>query len=393
MVSKKTFEKYEKDSRHSKISRKTLSSSSSNDGSRGSTAGSPPNRLDYSRQKRTEVMSPPLSRSPDRESKRATLTSNTAANSSGQSGKVNSMMVRDDHIHSGLFAFHEETKLLFSCGHWDHSFKVTALETGRLLQSVSNHRDVITCLSLATDFNCTWLVSGSRDCTVMVWEVVPEREINPVTIAPLFTLFGHDDAVTSIKVCPKLNLVISGSEDGTVIMHSLREGAYVRSIVVGPDYGIASAPNVNLTGTNEIVSETATGSQNEMSTVTHNSGRRRINWIGVTFDGVLVVYLLDDHLLCSYTINGRTLATRTIKDKLHALTLSTDGKVLMTGGNNGLVVLRWVCTDLFLSIWALFHSPYCLGPYSCACQYRRKKRLGSCLRWLVRRSYELVSTI
>ena len=142
MISKKTFEKYEKDPRHMKISRKTLSSpTASNTSSRGSIAESPSSR----HRKRNEVMSPSVSRSPDRESKRATLTSNTAVNSSSaQAGKVNAVMVRDDHIHSGLFAFHEETKLLFSCGHWDHSFKVTALESGRLLQSVSHHRDVIT---------------------------------------------------------------------------------------------------------------------------------------------------------------------------------------------------------------------------------------------------------
>lgn len=33
-----------------------------------------------------------------------------------------------------LFAVHSQSKLLFSCKHWDNSFKVTDLETGRLIQ-------------------------------------------------------------------------------------------------------------------------------------------------------------------------------------------------------------------------------------------------------------------
>jgi WD40 repeat protein len=285
--------------------------------------------------------------------------SSSASSSTSTSGKLVTVPVRDDHIHSGLFAFHEDSKLLFSCGHWDHSFKVTAVESGRTVQSVSHHRDVITCLSLGTEYHSTWLVSGSRDCTVMVWEVLPERESSPVTVAPLFTLFGHDGAVTSIRVCPKLNVVVSGSEDGTMIVHSLREGAYIRSIVVGPRGGLpppGGSPFASPMG-GGAHEASASPSNADAGTGTGTGERRRISWIGITPDGEIVAYLLDDHLLCSYTVNGRHLASRTIKDKLHALTLSTDGKVLVTGGNNGLVVLRWVSNIPSLvythkSLWA-----------------------------------------
>jgi WD40 repeat protein len=256
--------------------------------------------------------------------------------------KPTTCLVRDDHIHSGLFAFHEDSKLLFSCGHWDHSFKVTAVETGKMIQSIAEHRDVITCLSLSVDFYSTWLVTGSRDCTVMIWEVLPERESSPVTMLPLYTLFGHDDAVTSICVCPKLNIVISGSDDGTLIVHTLREGTYVRSIVVGP----VESPSVqSATDNNETSAVERLSTQQESSNISNIVSKRRINWIGVTYDGFIVVYLMDDRLLCTYSVNGRFLATRSIKDKLHALLLSTDGKVLVTGGNNGLVVLRWVSVE------------------------------------------------
>jgi hypothetical protein len=46
------------------------------------------------------------------------------------------------------------------------SVQVTHLESGRLLQSVALHHDVLTCLALATEGPRAWLVTASCDCTV-----------------------------------------------------------------------------------------------------------------------------------------------------------------------------------------------------------------------------------
>lgn len=275
---------------------------------------------------------------------RPTRSMTTSSTSSSSSASKIVCLVRDDHIHSGLFAIHEESKLLFSCGHWDHTVRVTQLDSCRMIQSIEHHRDVVTCIALANDFSHTWLVTGSRDCTVVVWDVSPDSSL-PVRATPLYTIYGHDDSITSVCVSTKLDIVVSGSDDGTLMIHSLRDGRYIRSIIVGPVEPPALAAAQPKTAVelvdNSIAAEGASGAEQATSTM-----RRRINWVGVNDEGFLVVYLMDDGLLCSYTVNGRHLASRTIKDKLHALILSKDGKVLLTGGNNGLVVLRWVHTLL-----------------------------------------------
>ena len=234
----------------------------------------------------------------------------------------------DEHLSAQLFAVHSSSKILFSCGHWDHSFKATALDTGRLMQSITAHKDAVTCLTLATDFGHTWLVTGSRDCTLMIWDVNTSGDLPLGSGAPKRILYGHDDAVSCVAVSTVLDVVVSGSDDGTVIIHSLREGSYTRTIVIGVS-PLSSQPSAT----------------SEVST-----SRRRVHWVCVTREGYVVVYVIDEHLLCTYTVNGRLLARKDVRERLYAFLPSEDGQVLVTGGENCLVVFRWVRACVMLRL-------------------------------------------
>jgi len=135
-----------------------------------------------------------------------------------------SFRVRDQHISAQQFAYLPESKLIFTCGHWDHSCRVTAVESGHLIQTLRQHRDVITCLAVAKDFGQRWLITGSRDCTLMVWEITADKEgAMPLSSHPLHILYGHDDAVTCVDINPEMNLVFSGYYDGAISLHNLRD--------------------------------------------------------------------------------------------------------------------------------------------------------------------------
>lgn len=234
----------------------------------------------------------------------------------------------DENVSSQLFAIHPTQKILFSCGHWDQTFKVTAFETGRLLQSINAHRDVVTCIFLAVEVGKTWLVTGSRDCTLMIWEVFPSRDLPLGEGTPLRTLYGHDDCVTSVSVNIELDVVASGSNDGTVILHTLREGSYLRTILVGTSPRNLSDGSIHFDSHSMGTSSTRF--------------RSRIHWVCITNEGYLVIYLDEERLLYSYTINGRLLASKDVQERLYAFIPSEDGQVLVTGGDNCLVVFRWV---------------------------------------------------
>jgi WD40 repeat protein len=240
----------------------------------------------------------------------------------------------DEHIASHLFALLPDHRLLFSCGHWDNSFKVTLLDSGRLLQSISQHRDVVTCLDLVVDFGHIWLVTGSRDCTSIIWEINPSLE-QPIIQPPMHVLYGHDDAVNCVSVNPELDLVVSGSDDGTIIVHKLREGIYIRSIALIPQ---PDHPSRSL-GANSSPFPTRSNSH---SLIRSFLSSRRIHFLLVSSEGFIVAYSYDDQSLYSFSINGKFQAKKMIADRIHAIRLSEDHKVIITGGERGLLVMRSV---------------------------------------------------
>lgn len=69
----------------------------------------------------------------------------------------------------------------------------------------------------------------------------------------------------------------------------------------------------------------------------------KISWLGYSVEGYLVVYSAEPfHRLSTFSLNGVLLCSRRLTENLHAILLSEDGKVLITGGTACLVVFRWV---------------------------------------------------
>uniref|UniRef100_A0A8C8SYI5 Neurobeachin like 1 n=1 Tax=Pelusios castaneus TaxID=367368 RepID=A0A8C8SYI5_9SAUR len=132
-------------------------------------------------------------------------------------------------ITSKLFVVSHDAKLLFSGGHWDNSVRVTSLAKGKLIGQHVRHMDIVTCLAI--DFYGIHLVSGSRDTTCMIWQIVQQGGV-PVGLAPkpLQILYGHTDEVSSVGISTELDMVVSGARDSTVIIHTIRKGQYMRTL-------------------------------------------------------------------------------------------------------------------------------------------------------------------
>ncbi|XP_037920079.1 neurobeachin isoform X4 [Hermetia illucens] len=206
-------------------------------------------------------------------------------------------------IRSNCFVTTVDSRFLIACGFWDNSFRVFSTETAKIVQIVFGHFGVVTCLS-RSECNITsdcYIASGSADCTVLLWHwnartqsIVGEGDVP----TPRATLTGHEQAVTSVVISAELGLVVSGSINGPVLIHTTF-GDLLRSLDPPTDF---LSPEI----------------------------------IAMSREGFIVVNY-DKGNVAAFTINGKKLRHESHNDNLQCMLLSRDGEYLMTAGDRGIV--------------------------------------------------------
>ncbi|CAA2974013.1 BEACH domain-containing B isoform X1 [Olea europaea subsp. europaea] len=228
--------------------------------------------------------------------------------------KIGSPLAENIDLGSQCFATLQTSteNFLISCGNWENSFQILSLSDGRMVQSIRQHKDVVSCVAVTPDGSM--LVTGSYDTTVMVWEILrvkaPEKKSRSILTekdyvvagTPSHILCGHDDIITCLYASSELDVVISGSKDGTCIFHTLQEGRYVRSLQ-------------------------------------HPSGCP-LSKLVASRHGRVVLYADDDLSLHLYSINGKHMSTSESTGRLSCLELSSCGQFLVCAGDQGHIVVR-----------------------------------------------------
>ncbi|XP_042508929.1 BEACH domain-containing protein B-like isoform X1 [Macadamia integrifolia] len=231
--------------------------------------------------------------------------------------KIGSPLAENIELGTQCFATMQtpSENFLISCGNWENSFQVISLNDGRIVQSIRQHKDVVSCVAVTSDGSI--LATGSYDTTVMVWEVFRVRGTEKkvryaqtelprkdyiIVETPFHILCGHDDVITCLFVSAELDIVISGSKDGTCVFHTLREGRYIRSLQ-------------------------------------HPCGSA-LSKLVASRHGRIIFYADDDLSLHLYSINGKHIATSESNGRLNCVELSSCGEFLVCAGDQGQIVVR-----------------------------------------------------
>ena len=200
-------------------------------------------------------------------------------------------------------------------GMWDNSLRIGQVNQHEIspLNVLYQHKNVITCLELDGKF----LATGGRDTTVVVWKTLRrDGECIGLKPHPSAILYGHNSAVTCVALSQELDLVVSGSSEGSVLIHTLKLGTYIRTVFPhlpspeGGDHlcvkfvGISSNGNIVITG--KLPSKNATGGFHS------------------------VIYL--------YTVNGKMIKRAKLEDDTGAMFL--DGERVVLGGVGGSLEIR-----------------------------------------------------
>jgi len=241
--------------------------------------------------------------------------------------QIREMLDQSVEITSSCFSVTADNRYLVTCGYWDRSFRVTALQSGKLEQTIFGHHDVVTCLTRSETYiagDC-YFVSGSMDTTLMLWYWSGRRskiigsdsnydnpgqyEENPSARA---VLTGHNTQVVCCAVCAELGLISSASHNGPVLIHTIT-GDLLRSLT--PDSSISGGyylqPRLML----------------------------------FTGEGMVIV-TYESSIVCSFTMNGRQIASKVLpsKDKIQTIYSSNNSDYLVTGSKKGFVEI-WNLSD------------------------------------------------
>jgi WD40 repeat protein len=129
-------------------------------------------------------------------------------------------------------------------------------------------------------------------------------------IACVHVLWGHQAPISCLAVSSDLDVVVSGSLDGAICVHSVRQGKFVRTIYPSND------------------------ANKEASTIA-------VRKIALDGHGTFVVHM-EDQSLHAYTVNGVHLCSASAREHLHDMTICSNGEILITGGDRCRVVIRTV---------------------------------------------------
>jgi DNA-binding beta-propeller fold protein YncE len=214
-------------------------------------------------------------------------------------------------------------------GSEDKTVRVWELATGKEVRRFMGHRSGVNRVAVTPDGQ--YVVSGSHDETVRLWELATGKEVRPFT--------GHKNWVSSVAVTPDGKYIVSGSWDNTVRLWELATGqevrqftgheSWVRSVAVTPDgqYVVSGSDDKTVR-----LWELATGKE-----VRRFTGHEDwVHSVAVTPDGKYVVSGSHDKTVRLWELaTGQEVRRFTGHERpVYSVALTPDGKYVVSGSGD-----------------------------------------------------------
>uniref|UniRef100_J3LFJ9 BEACH domain-containing protein C2 n=1 Tax=Oryza brachyantha TaxID=4533 RepID=J3LFJ9_ORYBR len=214
-------------------------------------------------------------------------------------------------------------------GHADNSVKLISPDGARTIETAFGHLAPVTCLALSSDSN--YLVTGSRDTTVILWRIrqtgssrkksAPEpppstpttpnspsasgnsSTSNPSKIlqtcrrrrieGPMHVLRGHLGEVTCCSISSHLGLIASSSSTSGVLLHNLRTGRLIRKL-----------------------------------------DKQEAHLLRLSSEGIILIWNESEKRLSTFTVNGILIGTSVLtpfSGRVSCIEISLDGQFALIG--------------------------------------------------------------
>ncbi|CAA3016145.1 BEACH domain-containing C2 [Olea europaea subsp. europaea] len=214
-------------------------------------------------------------------------------------------------------------KEIISGGHVDNSVRLISADGAKTLEIARGHCAPVTCLAISPDRS--YLVTGSRDATLLLWRLhrastsssgsssdpstSSSTPLSPSSSAPghnwrrhqiegpIHVLRGHLGEIMCCNVSSDLGIVASCSNSSDVLLHSIRRGRLMRRLVGVEAHAVC-----------------------------------------LSHDGVLIAWNKSLRSLSTYTLNGTLVAMKQLPlaSSISCIEVSVDGNSALVGLNPSL---------------------------------------------------------
>lgn len=216
-------------------------------------------------------------------------------------------------------------KEIITGGHVDNSIRLISSDGAKALETARGHCAPVTCLALSPDSN--YLVTGSRDTTVLLWRIHRASISHASSISepstasgtptstssntlaniladksrrrriegPIHILRGHFKEIVCCCVSSDLGIVVSCSQSSDVLLHSVRKGRLIRRLVGVEAHAIC-----------------------------------------LSSDGIIMTWNKTSHNLSTFTLNGILISSAQIpfSSTISCMEISVNGESALIGINS-----------------------------------------------------------
>ncbi|EFC42183.1 BEACH domain-containing protein [Naegleria gruberi] len=227
-----------------------------------------------------------------------------------------------------------EQKVLIA-GSWDNRVYVYSVEYGKVLDILEGHEDAVSKICISGDS----LISSSWDSTVKVWKCSSDS----VSTTPLATFQEHDSPVHSLNIDTSGNMIVSGSEDGVIIVIDVRQKKAVAEFSAHSDVvsdlcfcGEDSQRFISCSKDGSIKLFDISGS--EIAQFNHSSVNQA--WRCLSTDGFELLSGGEDGKLYKWNVADGSLASSLTAhaSPMTTIGVSDDGESVVTGSKGGEVI-------------------------------------------------------
>jgi len=259
-------------------------------------------------------------------------------------------------------------RYIFGAGFEDSSFVVYDCNLGKVIQGIIKHSDIVSCLSLDENIsrNKAILVTGSFDCSVMVWRLnmntddesdlsnstlslrhrrsassINEAnnrfidEIQIIEVEPIFIFEDNMAPIMSVCCSLKSGIIACCSKGGIINTYNSSTGEHLSMLQPFIDRFKLITHEQNETKTNNTdIIKPIINNNNSLQDIDIKDGELNMIKVSHTF-GRLICYSSDKRLIFLYSSNGKLLNYYNTKDDIfYDIKFSKNGNHIVCGGKN-----------------------------------------------------------